>query len=239
MKKIFLISAMTAVCFMGRAQAILGIQAGVNMASVKQEAPGTSIKSDSKAGLIIGTFTDVNLGKSFSFHPEFNFIQKGGENTITYMNSYGNSTTVDETKFKLSYVQLSPNFLYNIVAGKGKVFLGLGPDLSFGITGKYKEKSTTTGTGGILGPIVSTTNSKVEFDGEENASDYRLHLKGFDLGANFLAGYKMNNGIFISTGYTLGLSNIDPNDQYSFKNRGLYLKLGYRFSHKDLGPLVY
>jgi hypothetical protein len=239
MKKIILFSAMAASCLMSHAQVMLGIQAGGNAASVKQGIPTASVKSDTRTGVIVGVFSDIDMGKTVSFHPEFNFIQKGGENAMTYLNSYGNSTTVGENNFKFSYLELAPNFLYKIQAGKGKLFLGLGPDLSFGITGKYKESSTTTGTGGIIDSYAATKSTKVEFDGKENTTDDRVHLKRFDLGANFTAGYKMTNGIFISAGYTLGLLNIDPNEKYSVKNRGFFLKLGYLLNQKDLGPLVY
>jgi hypothetical protein len=139
-------------------------------------------------------------------------------------------------------LQLAPNFVYNFEAGSGKVFVGAGPDISFGIGGKAKSNFTSTSTINFPGIPASTTTTtdnsdvKVKFDGKkEAAGDKDYHLKGLDFGINVLAGYKMSNGAFISAGYTIGLSNIEPNDKQTFKNSGFNIKLGYMIggSKKD------
>jgi hypothetical protein len=39
----------------------------------------------------------------------------------------------------------------------------------------------------------------------------------------------MANGLFINLGYTIGFSDIDPADNYTYKNNGFAIKLGYMF----------
>ncbi len=224
MKKLILFFAVTTLAIGANAQTTFGIQAGANFASVKSKDGGTTTTSDTKVGLIVGFLANVDLGNQVSFRPELNFIQKGGKQNET-MTSNG-ITSKDDIDIVLSYIQLSPNFVYNFSAGTGGFFLGVGPELSFGLGGKAKFTSTVTGGG-----LNESESGKydVKFDGKKDAVDNNAHLKSFDYGANFLAGYKLENGAFISAGYTLGLANISPDDNSSFKNRGFHVKVGYAF----------
>jgi hypothetical protein len=224
MKKLILSSAVIIAALSANAQNKFGLQAGANFASVKSEYGSIKETSDSKVGFIVGGVADVDFGNSVSFRPELNFIQKGGKTNTTQTNS--GFTTTDKSDLKLSYVQLAPNFTYNFEAGTGKFFIGVGPEFSFGIGGKSKEETT------ISGPGINTTKTQtvdVKFDGKKNASDNNVHLKGFDLGANAIAGYTLSNGAFVSAGYTLGTQNISPEDNSSVKNRGFNVKVGFLF----------
>ena len=224
MKKLILILAVTTLVIGANAQSSFGIQAGANFASVKSEDGGTTMTSDTKVGFTIGILADIDFGNQVSFRPELNFIQKGGkQNETSTTNGF---TSNDEIDLALGYIQLSPNFVYNFNPGSASIFIGVGPELSFGVGGKAKFKSTVTGPG--LNESESGSVD-VKFDGKENPSDDNLHLKSVDYGANILAGYKLANGAFISAGYTLGLANISPENNSSFKNRGFNVKIGYTF----------
>ena len=224
MKKVILFSALAVTGFISQAQTMFGVQAGANFASATAKSGSVSSSYDTKVGFLIGGVADVPFGGSISFRPELNFIQKGGKNTDTQ--TFGGYTTTSKDEATLNYIQLSPNCVYNIAAGKGKVFLGLGPEFAFGLSGKIKGTSTVTGPG-----INQSESDKadIKFDGDQNSTDANYHLKRFDFGANFIAGYKMANGLFISTGYTAGLANISPYNNEEFKNRGFHLNLGYMF----------
>ncbi len=58
-----------------------------------------------------------------------------------------------------------------------------------------------------------------EFDGKENDEDENIHYKAVEFGANFLAGYKLPNGLFFNVHYNLGLSNISPDSGSESKHR--------------------
>jgi len=241
MKKLLLSAAVIAAAMGVNAQVTFGGHAGANFASaeLKDESsnPTTTEKYKTKVGFIVGAVAEIELGNGLSFRPELNFIQKGGKAKISETNSGTGftSTTTGEAEFSLGYIQLSPNFIYNFEAGSGKFFVGAGPDISFGLGGKYKGniKSTTTINFPGLPATTNTTNdnfdSKVKFDGKENATDDNVHLKSLDFGVNGLVGYKLANGAFISAGYTVGLSNISPEDKTSFKNSGFNVKIGFMF----------
>ena len=241
MKKLLLSAAVIAVAFSAKAQISFGGQVGANFASAKvtdaSSNPSTTETFKTKVGFIIGVVAEIELSSGLSFRPELNFIQKGGKSKFsdTKSGTGFTSTTTGEGKLSLSYVQLAPNLVYNFEAGSGKVFVGVGPDISFGIGGKAKSNFTSTTTINFPGIPASTTTTtsnsddKVKFDGKKNATDKDYHLKSLDFGLNVLAGYKLSNGAFISAGYTIGLSNIEPNDKQTFKNSGFNVKIGFMF----------
>lgn len=225
MKKLILSAAVIIAAISVNAQNKFGLQAGGNFSTYKVEFGNNDLKSDSKFGFIIGALADVDFGNSVSFRPELNFIQKGGELKQNISVPGGNINSQDEVN--LSYVQLSPNFVYNFAAGTGKFFVGVGPELALGIGGKTESKDVTT-----IGSTVNNSNveSDVRFDGKKNVTTSNdLHLKRMDVGANAIVGYTFNNGAFISGGYTAGLKNISPDDNSSWKNNGFNIKIGYLF----------
>lgn len=70
------------------AQTIFGFKVGVNLSKENSKALGTSIESDTKLGLSLGGFAEVNLSESFAIQPEINFSQMGGkvENASSTLN---------------------------------------------------------------------------------------------------------------------------------------------------------
>ena len=196
----------------------IGLQAGTNFSTYNEEFPNNSErKSDSKLGFTIGALADIDFGNSVSFRPELNFIQKGGEQKYS-----PNANIKIQEELTLNYIQLSPNFVYNFAAGTGSFFIGVGPELSFGLGGKSKIETEITGGGN------TESKTDVKFDSKKNSGGVR-HLKTVDYGANALLGYKFMNGLFFSGGYTAGLNNLSNEDNSSFKNGGINLKIGYMF----------
>ncbi len=223
MKKVLFIAVVaTAFSFNATAQATFGFQVGANLASVKYEdGSGKSTENDPRIGAIAGFIADFPMGP-LSFRPEINFIQKGFKNTSS--ESILGIDYKTEDKWRLNYVEVPLNFVFNIPMGTGKVFFGLGPNFGLGLSGDAKSKLD-------VGSNTSSKTVDVKFDGDKNANDDKIHLKRFDVGGNVLAGFQSDMGITLNIGYTLGLSDIAPNDNSNstLKNRGLTLKLGYMF----------
>jgi Outer membrane protein beta-barrel domain len=246
MKKIILSVALISAMFGANAQMSFGGHIGANFASGKMtdasSTPTTSEKLKTKVGLTIGAVAEMEFGGGLSFRPELNFIQKGGKSSTSETQTipgFGTVTTASTTTVSLGYLELAPNFVYNFEAGSGKAFVGAGPDIAFGFGGKYKYTYASTSTVAGYPATSGSGDAKVKFDGKKAAdvaaTDKDYHLKGLDFGLNILAGYKMSNGAFISAGYTIGLSNIEPNDKQTYKNSGFNIKLGYMIggSKKD------
>ncbi|MFT3908562.1 MAG: porin family protein [Ferruginibacter sp.] len=225
MKKITLIAVfITALSVTSFGQAGFGIQAGASLTGSRVEVETNNstdkIKTDSRFGFVAGLVAAIPLGP-VSFRPEINFIQKGYkyDNSQTVLGF----TTTTESKARFNYVEVPLNFTYDIAAGGGKFFLGLGPVVGFGINGNFKDKTTVTGL------PEQSSSTKIKFDGDDDANDDYSHLKRIDFGGDVLVGYQMSNGLLFNVGYTLGLSDIAVTNNTSLKNSGLALKVGYLF----------
>ena len=224
MRAIIVSFAVIIAAFNANAQTQFGVQGGANLGRLFAKAGSVEANSKIKVGAVIGAIAAVDLGGKIRFRPELNFIQKGGKNNSANTASGFNYTY--KTDLKLSYIQLVPNFVIDLKTGDNKFFIGLGPDLSFGIGGKSKDENSTSG------PAINITNTSettVKFDGKKNANDNKLHLKGFDVGVNTVLGFQLANGGFISLSSCTGLLNISPEDNFSLKSNTLNLKIGFLF----------
>src|SRR5699024_2921308 len=89
------------------------------------------------------------------------------------------------------WLEVPVNLVGKIEAGMGNVFLGAGPYVAFGLSGKNKLSTSSNGS----------FEDEFKF-GKDNT------LKNTDFGINFTAGYEFDNGLQIHGGYGLGLTNI-------------------------------
>ncbi len=187
----------------------IGFNAGIAMANYKISADNLSIKGDTKTGITLGIVVDVPVSAHVSFQPALNFVQKGVKNT----DGTGTSLIKDESTVNL--LEIPINLLFNSRGKSGNFFVGAGPSLAFGISGKDK---TTYADG------TPDESSKIKFGSTENDD-----LKGLDFGANFLSGYCFNGGFQVSVNYNLGLSNLVPKpvDNEKVKSHYIGIKLGY------------
>ena len=190
------------------AQTKIGLTAGASFANITVKAEGISGSPKEKTGFTAGILLNAPLSTNFSFQPALNFVQKG------YI-------VKDETgteKVMLNYLEVPLNFVYNTQKNEG-FFIGAGPSISYGISGR--DKFTYSGSG------MPPTSEKVKFgkDGEE--------VKPFDVGANIMAGYLFMGGFMISGNYNFGLSKINNDDDSggngTIRNRYFAIKVGYVF----------
>ena len=182
------------------AQTKIGLTAGASFANLKAKAESISITSDLKPGITAGLFIDVPLSSNFSFQPALNFVQKGG----SFKDDFETGKTT------LNYLEVPLNFIYNTGTAEG-FFIGAGPAMAYGFSGKEKSGSEAT---------------KIKFgSGDEE-------LKAFEFSANAIAGYRFAKGFMISANYNLGLTslaNADSEDG-TLKNSYFAIKIGCLFN---------
>ena len=211
MKKILslFISVISLMNYSKAQKSSFGFTAGATFAPYKIKEESVSITAKTKVGFTAGVTSFIALGRHFSFMPALNFTQKGGK--FKEEDFTGNTT--------FNYLELPLNFIYNTNSTKGKFFVGAGPSLAFGLSGKDKwEEGTESGS------------DKIKF-GSGDDDD----LKSFDAGINFLAGYKFAGGFLIAANYNAGLSNLgntDEGDNSKMHNRYFGIRIGYMFSGK-------
>ena len=217
MKKLILLTVFISTSVIAFAQVSFGIQAGANIAFGKISYDGigfpTVFANDPKFGFLGGFLAEIPIFSKLAFRPEINFIQKGSKTNTTLPIFEENS------KITLNYIEIPLNVVYKLPAGNGNFFFGLGPTIAFGISGTNKFTNSIDPT--------QNKNIDIKFDGKKNTDNMVDNLEAFDFGANILAGYKLQMGVFFKLGYTYNFLNIDPDDKRGYKNRGFNICVGY------------
>jgi hypothetical protein len=189
-----------------------GVRAGVNFTNINGEhANGNDLDYKMKVGFHVGVNAEIPLADEFYLQPGVLFSTKGAK--------------IDEAgdpKINVSYIEVPVNFLYKADLGTGKLLMGVGPYVGFGIGGKVK------GDG-------EDVDIKFKNDlGEEELMDDNVYTKRIDMGGNLLFGYEFSNNFSVQLNAQLGLLNLDPKilgekpDSKS-KNTGFGVSVGYRF----------
>jgi len=216
MKKIILSLFFIAAMSPAFAQTVkYGISGGLNESILSLQNPAGN--NSRLTGFHAGVFSDIDFGK-LSIEPGLFYTTKGEKNTAVLISPGGSFTAKGKTTY--NYLEMPVNVLYNIPIGGGKFFIGGGPYIAYGLSGK------STGT-----TIIASQNGAIT-----NINDYPLtfgsqqgDLKRFDFGLGALGGFELNNGLSISVGYEHGLTNIDNSSGDHIKNNVITVSLGYSF----------
>ena len=186
-----------------------GVTGGLNWNNINgKTSSGDDLNNKLKTGFNGGVNVELPLSSGFYLQPGIEYRQKGSEL------SNGNKLT-------LSYIDIPVNFIYKPALGTGRMLLGFGPYVGFGINGKVKS-----GNG---------VERKVSFDNTYSVSEaVDLQFKRLDAGANFIVGYEFKNNLSAAVKAQLGLIDINPEanipgDETRERNTGFGLSLGYRF----------
>jgi hypothetical protein len=162
-----------------------GFKAGPNSNTFYLKSEGTG-GSDSrfaltKPGFHVGGIVDLGFSDNFSLQPHLLFAMKGGK--IQQSGS--------ETEFTFLTIDLPINLLYN----NNGFFIGAGPNLSYGVSGKGK----------------ATGEPEVDLY-EDDALGTGTKFKRFEVGVNALMGYRFPSGLLFSTNFTPGLTDLVDED---------------------------
>ncbi len=205
-------------------QVSLGIQGIGNLsnASIKTEDmlnPSKKASALPGAGLV----AQFDLGKKLALRTGVNYLQHGFKLTGSFEEDFGEevASVSFSTKTNLNYVQVPVNILYKIPSRLFEFYVGGGPYVSYGISGKIKITSTINYENGDKEIETEEQKAFTKEDGEEAG------LKRSDIGVGAIAGFKFANGIFANVGYQLNLSNSSGDSEGKYKNRGLQLTIGY------------
>ncbi|MFT3949768.1 MAG: porin family protein [Agriterribacter sp.] len=187
----------------------VGISAGPVLSNMFSKVNGEKETVDMKAGFVAGLAVNAAITGNIDIQSGLNFIQKGGKEKD------------EEYKLTLSlnYVELPVNVVYHFGEKQNSFFVGLGPTLAMGISGKVTTKVEGLGS----------ESGKVKFGNDPDQHDF----KRMDIGANILAGYHVSPNFFIAAQYNHGFSNlfIDDSDDAKLNNRYWALKVGWLFGN--------
>jgi len=163
-----------------------GLKAGVNFPKYNVSGNGSSSSSDVATNFHVTAFLDAPIATDwFYVQPGISLQGKGAK-----LADYGDYKVKQSTM----WIETPVNFVAKFpTADAGSFFLGAGPYIAFGISGKNKFES---GSG-----TVETDIPDFEFGSDGD-------LKSTDFGLNFIGGFEFNNGLMIHGGYGLGLTNL-------------------------------
>jgi len=185
-----------------------GITGGVNWNTINgKTSTGDKLDNKVKTGFNGGINVEFPVGNRFYLQPGVEYRRKGSEL------SNGN-------KLELSYVDVPVNFIYKPGLGTGRMLLGFGPYVGFGINGNVE--------------LPNGTERKVRFGNTYSISEAEdLQFKKLDAGANFMVGYELKSKLSAAVKAQLGLIDINPDtnipgDKTRYRNTGFGLSVGYR-----------
>jgi hypothetical protein len=195
-----------------------GIRAGVNFQNFNgKDSDGDKLENDMIVGFHAGINVEFHITPDFVLQPGLLYSTKGAE----FTGDLGNANIA------VSYIELPVNFIFKPVLGNGRLLLGFGPYIAYGIGGT--AESTVAGV---------DFEQDIKFENNVSASQFLdddFYLRPFDAGANLLAGYEFGFGISFQLNAQLGLLKINPDydgnleGDTSFKNTGFGISIGYRF----------
>ena len=208
---------------LAQAQISIGVRAGANLANVSFSDTSDLDIGDPKTrvGAILGAVLEMGITEKLAIQVEPSFIQKGWR-------------IKDESQLLGQTIKIDGNYTFNYIdvpvlaklrfnGENTGLYAFAGPTFGYMASGKYKVTSEFAGQ-------KETEEEDIEFDDEDG-------INRFDVGATLGAGFQLNLGggrLFFDARYNLGLSNIadeeEVDDDFSIRNKGIGLSIGYLFS---------
>lgn len=228
MKFVFLGATALVLSAAASAQSGTQIKAGLNLANVSVTNDGRVEDANQLTTFHIGLVGDVPLGSIFYFQPGLLFTGKGAKTQS------GDATTNNYSKATTNpfYLEVPANFVIKApISGGTKLFVGAGPYLAAGISGKTKIENVRP----ILGS--SKVERNIEFsDDDPTTLDYEEGagfgiLRRFDYGFNGMAGIEGRNMV-LGVNYGLGMAKLQSgannNENNNNKHRVFSISLGFK-----------
>lgn len=210
-------------------QVSFGVKAGIGVSTLSLSDQLSEIGTmDSRFTIHGGGFVNYGFGGRFAVQADILYSQKGGtlksrEMTIIELPEGGQALGRFEVEEHLNYLDIPVVFQYRFRGRNLTPYIGVGPQFSFGLSGKSTLKFDSD-TNPLQDP-----SQDINF-GSANADDY----KAFDFGLSLGAGAELeltSGALTFDIRAGLGLSNMDPQDRDAFKtsNRAFTFSIGYKF----------
>lgn len=187
-----------------------GIKAGVNFPKYNFSGGSNTVETDASTNFHVTAFLDAPIFTDYLYvQPGLSLQGKGAK--FAEGSFVGEDFRVTQNTM---WLEVPVNIVAKAPTGQmGHLFVGAGPYLGFGLSGKNK----------LSGENSSTDLGDFKFGNDEDQ-------KGLDFGLNFIAGYQLNSGLIIHGGYGLGLTNLAPNGSGDVKQTNRVWTVGLGFA---------
>ncbi|MFA9390154.1 MAG: porin family protein [Prolixibacteraceae bacterium] len=222
-KNSFLIVALILIGFCAQSQSngiSFGLRGGFDMQTFNgQDINGDKLELSQVPRFNVGAIVDIPVAPEFYFQTGLLYTTKGAKSDDQFLG-------LDmSAEYNIAYVELPLNFVYKSTLGNGKIVLGFGPYLAYGIGGNAKFTMGST-----------SSEEKIVFTNEFQSLNPLTwnNFKAFDYGGNLFFGYQLSNGILVQLNTQLGMAQINAENttiasKASFKNTGYGISIGYMF----------
>lgn len=225
--KFFLFAAVLFLVTNIYAQPSVRVRAGINLANISTTDDGRVNEAQQLTSFQVGLIGDLPLGGFFSFQPGLIYTGKGAK----AQSGDENSANYYKATFNPYYLEIPANLVLKVPVGlSGKIFVGAGPYLAMGVSGKNKVE------GKVLG-VAFSRESSIEFSNDDPTTlDYEEGagfgiMKRFDYGLNGTAGIE-GKSIVLGINYGLGLAKLqsgsDNTEDNNNKNRVFSITVGLK-----------
>ena len=210
------------------AQSGAQIKAGINLANVSTTNDGRVEDANQLTSFHIGIVGDVPLGSIFYLQPGVLFTGKGAKTQTgdASTNNYSKATT------NPFYVEIPANLVLKATIGSGtKLFVGAGPYLGVGVSGKTKIENVRPiiGSSSLEKSIEFSNDDPTTLDYEEGAG-FGI-MRRFDYGFNGMAGIE-GKSVVLGVNYGLGMAKLQSgannSENNNNKHRVLSISLGFK-----------
>jgi hypothetical protein len=210
------------------AQVSLGIRGGFDLSTMKFESRSTGQKSSGEQfkNLHADLLLNVPLYGGLYLQPVFRYITKGTnfEPAVAEANMVNSEVG---NRIKVRYIEMPVNLLYKFNFRGGKLAVGGGPYVAYGLGGSYNTDIITNGK------VVGHASHSLTFCDEDNVVSQGMCLNRWDAGANVMVGVELTNTFMIGVNYSRGMVDLDNSGAYRVKNSYLGISVGILFNRED------
>lgn len=212
------------------AQVSIGIRGGYTIANLLFEQTGRPLTGSSTSHLNSAhadLLLNVPLRGGLYLQPVIRYVTKGANfqnnNSVKPVNVFLSATD----RIKVHYLELPLNIVYKIPVGIGRITVGAGPYVAYGMTGKYNTAIEYNGR------TIQKSYQNIEFSEGNNVAATNMRLRRWEGGANFMVGLEFNNMLTLGANYSYGMSDLDKTSYTTVKNRYLGISMGFLLNRED------
>ncbi|PUZ28314.1 hypothetical protein DCC81_02175 [Chitinophaga parva] len=228
MKKIVLLIVLTFLSTVVSAQASLGFKGGYVFSDLDfgNNAGVPAARSHGRTTWQAALMLNVPLGvPGLYLEPNLGFVRKGaafsgGPKLVGPGGAPGTGQSL-----LLDYLELPVNAVYKFSLPFGKLAVGAGPYVAYGLAGRF-DYVLENGSG-----TNATASRDVTFS--KAYSNTSINMERWDAGLNGMLSLEFNNYLVVGANYSYGLANINRSNFGDLHNRYLGVTLGILLNRED------
>jgi hypothetical protein len=217
MKRLILLALLAfATQFLFAQSAKFGIKGGLNRSFIDGGPLPAGVEGIPRYGFHVGVFKEYEFNK-WSVMPSLLYSVKGYRVSVSPPSTPPGVSSITGTR-TFNYLELPINLLYNFKIKTGKIFVGAGPYVGYLLAARGHNTLTAGGT---------ETYTETKF-GVGGSGEY----KRIDLGANFVTGIALKNGLLFNLAAYQGFTDVvATTGQFPpmTKNMALTFSVGHSF----------